>query len=46
LRAELTDLGFTHVEDRGGDDIDARYLVDRDDGLKAGSVGPIVIARR
>ncbi len=46
LRRTLTDLGFTRIEDLGPDDINARYLNDRQDGLKAGSVGHILIAQR
>jgi methyltransferase (TIGR00027 family) len=46
LRADLTELGFTQIEDLGGEDVNARYLAGRSDGLKAGSVGHIVIARR
>lgn len=46
LQAELIGLGFSSVEDLGGDEINARYLADRSDGLKARSIGRIAIARR
>ena len=46
LRAALADLGFTEIDDLGPAEIDGRYLAGRRDGLKAGSVGRIVIARR
>ena len=46
LRADLDRLGFTDIDDLGGDEINDRYLADRDDGLQSGSVGRIVIARR
>jgi methyltransferase (TIGR00027 family) len=46
LRTELLSLGFASVEDLGGDEINARYLGNRSDGLKARSIGRIAIARR
>jgi methyltransferase (TIGR00027 family) len=46
LAAELAALGFRSVEDLGAEEIDRRYLADRRDGLKAGRVGRIAIARR
>ncbi|HEY1302631.1 MAG TPA: class I SAM-dependent methyltransferase [Vicinamibacterales bacterium] len=46
LRADLDRLGFTDVDDLGGDEINRRYLAGRDDGLQSGSVGRIVVARR
>jgi methyltransferase (TIGR00027 family) len=46
LREILADLGFTRIEDLDPDEINARYLAGRNDGLKAGSVGRVVIARR
>ena len=46
LRAQLLSLGFTEVEDLGGDDINSRYLAYRDDGLQARSIGRIAIARK
>jgi methyltransferase (TIGR00027 family) len=46
LRAELLSIGFTAVEDLGGDEINERYLAKRTDGLKARSIGRIAIARR
>ena len=46
LREQLLSLGFSSVEDLGGDDINDRYLANRNDGLKARSVGRIAIARK
>ena len=46
LRAELLSIGFTTVEDLGGDEINERYLANRTDGLKARSIGRIAVARR
>jgi methyltransferase (TIGR00027 family) len=45
LRADLLALGFTSVEDLGGDEINARYLAHRTDGLQSRNVGRIAIAR-
>jgi methyltransferase (TIGR00027 family) len=45
LRADLLGLGFTSVEDLGGDDINSRYLANRSDGLQSRNVGRIAIAR-
>jgi methyltransferase (TIGR00027 family) len=46
LRATLADLGFTEIDDLGAAEIDDRYLAGRRDGLKSGSIGRIVVARR
>ncbi len=46
LRTTLTGLGFSRIEDLGPGDINARYLNGRHDGLKAGTVGRILIAHR
>ena len=47
LRAKLLSLGFTDVDDLGGDEINARYLANRNDGLQArGVAGRIAIARK
>lgn len=46
LREQLMSLGFSSVEDLGGDDINERYLANRSDGLKARGIGRIAIARR
>ena len=46
LLAELSQLGFTEIEDLGGDEVNRRYLGSRRDGLTASGVGRIVIARR
>lgn len=45
LRAELSQLRFTEIEDLAGDDVNRRYLGSRRDGLTASGVGRIVIAR-
>jgi methyltransferase (TIGR00027 family) len=46
LRADLLSLGFTSVEDLGGDDINSRYLANRTDGLQSRNVGRIAVARK
>ena len=46
LREDLLSLGFTSVEDLGGDEINSRYLANRSDGLQSRNVGRIAIARR
>jgi len=46
LREQLLSLGFTSVEDLGGDEINERYLANRSDGLKARGIGRIAIARK
>jgi hypothetical protein len=46
LREDLLSLGFTSVEDLGGDEINSRYLANRTDGLQSRNVGRIAIARR
>ncbi|MSO81812.1 MAG: SAM-dependent methyltransferase [Acidobacteria bacterium] len=46
LRAELSQLGFTDIEDLAGDDVNRRYLGSRWNGLTASGFGRIVIARR
>ena len=46
LREQLMSLGFSSVEDLGGDEINERYLANRSDGLKARGIGRIAIARR
>jgi len=46
LLKELSQLGFTEIEDLGGDEVNRRYLGSRRDGLTASGVGRIVIARR
>ena len=46
LRVALERLGFTDIDDLGNEEINRRYLASRNDGLQAGSVGRIVIARR
>ena len=45
LGASLRTLGFAHVTDLGGDEINARLFADRSDRLRVGSAGRIVIAR-
>ena len=46
LRADLLALGFTSVEDLGGDEINSRYLANRTDGLQSRNVGRIAVARK
>jgi methyltransferase (TIGR00027 family) len=46
LRAELTSLGFTSIDDLGADEINARYLANRNDGLQSRGIGRIAIARK
>lgn len=46
LRAELTSLGFSSIDDLGAADINARYLAGRSDELQARGVGRIAIARK
>jgi methyltransferase (TIGR00027 family) len=46
LRTDLIAMGFTSVEDLGGDEINSRYLAHRIDGLRARNIGRIAIARR
>jgi methyltransferase (TIGR00027 family) len=46
LTAEMRAMGFTHVEDLGKDEINARYFKDRADGLRvSGSLGRVMAAR-
>ena len=46
LAAALGALGFGHLEDLGADDINARYLANRQDGLKVrGNLGRLMSAR-
>jgi methyltransferase (TIGR00027 family) len=46
LRAELTSLGFSSIDDLGAADINARYLAGRSDALQARGVGRIAVARK
>ena len=46
LRAELTPLGFSRIDDLGAADINRRYLAGRSDGLQARGVGRIAVARK
>jgi O-methyltransferase involved in polyketide biosynthesis len=46
LRRDLLDRGFTDIEDLGADEINARYLAGRRDGLKTASIGHIVTTRK
>jgi methyltransferase (TIGR00027 family) len=46
LSLDLADAGFTQIDDLGPSEINTRILGGRSDGLKAGPVGRIVIARR
>jgi methyltransferase (TIGR00027 family) len=47
LKATMTRLGFNDIEDTGSDDLNARYLAGRADGLKLrGGIGRLMRARR
>jgi len=46
LRQKLLAMGFSEVDDLGADEINARYLAGRTDGLRSGGVGRIAIARK
>jgi methyltransferase (TIGR00027 family) len=47
LNAGMTRLGFTDIEDLGSDELNARYLAGRADGLKLrGGIGRLMRARR
>jgi hypothetical protein len=46
LGEQLMSLGFSSVEDLGGDEINERYLANRRDGLEARGIGRIAIARK
>ena len=46
LRDKLLMMGFSDVDDLGADEINARYLAGRTDGLRSGGVGRIAIARK
>ena len=45
LRKDLLALGFSHVEDNGPEQTNARYFKDRQDGLRVGSLSHLVSAR-
>ena len=45
LRNDLVSLGFSSITDLGGDELNAKYLSNRSDGLKARSIGRVVVAR-
>jgi len=46
LRAELSALGFSSIDDLGAAEINERYLANRTDGLQARGIGRIAIARK
>ncbi|HKT80382.1 MAG TPA: class I SAM-dependent methyltransferase [Vicinamibacterales bacterium] len=46
LAADLRASGFDEVRDLGPRDLNARYFANRDDGLRVGSLGRIMIAAR
>jgi methyltransferase (TIGR00027 family) len=47
LAARLHQMGFTHLEDLGVDEINARYFADRTDKLRVrGALGRIISARK
>lgn len=45
LRNDLTSFGFSSVTDLSGDELNQKYLSNRTDGLKAQSIGRVVVAR-
>jgi methyltransferase (TIGR00027 family) len=44
LSADLRRIGFTSIADYGSEELNARYFAGRNDGLKLGSAGRIVLA--
>jgi methyltransferase (TIGR00027 family) len=47
LARELLQMGFTHIEDLGSDEINARYFAERADGLRVGGgLGRLMCANR
>jgi methyltransferase (TIGR00027 family) len=44
LTSELKAMGFSTMEDLGGDEINRRYFQDRRDGLRVGSIGRLMYA--
>jgi O-methyltransferase involved in polyketide biosynthesis len=46
LAARLRALGFTEVENLGGDTLNRRYFANRADGLRLGTLGNIMTAFR
>jgi len=46
ISAELRDLGFQAVTDWGPEELNATYFSNRADGLRVGSLGHVVVARR
>jgi methyltransferase (TIGR00027 family) len=45
LTRDLRAMGFGYVEDKGPEEINARYFKDRKDGLRVGSLSHVMIAR-
>lgn len=45
LRKDLISFGFSSIDDIGGDELNAKYLSNRGDGLRARSIGRVVVAR-
>ena len=45
LDAEMRSLGYAEVLDYGADELNARYLAGRDDGLRKGRVSRLICAR-
>jgi O-methyltransferase involved in polyketide biosynthesis len=45
LMSSLRAMGFTHIEDMGPDEINARYFRGRSDKLRVGSLSHIMNAR-
>ena len=46
ISAELRDLGFQAVTDWGPEELNATYFSNRADGLRVGTLGHVVVARR
>ena len=45
LRNDLISFGFSSITDLSGNDLNAKYFSNRTDGLKARSIGRVVVAR-
>jgi O-methyltransferase involved in polyketide biosynthesis len=45
LRKDLISFGFSSIDDLGGEELNSKYLSNRTDGLKARSIGRVVVAR-
>ena len=45
LAADLRAMGYSYVEDLGGDEINEKYFANREDGLMVGSLAHLMVAR-